>query len=833
MTSETFYPINSPLINYFYYKAPFIANNYVLTGGDIDNQGNNYHLHDVIVLGQGVYTSPAVLEVTAVASTPGPVTQFKISNGGNYSNTPSAGLDQLATSGVGSGFTLASPTFAPSNQIPPGPNIPLAGGFLYFYADEDHTLQLPTYSDVSDPNNPVVNTNPIQLGASGECPLFYLQNRFYYIVITDYTGDQANPVDTIQHYNPAQTDESNTSAFNDNIITNPQFNWPITFWQTDQEEGEITQERTRVAFGWDFLQDPKTDSKNNVTFTNVVGQGIEGTPIFQLLLTCQAASINENNKNITQIFGEVDYRSEEDLTFSAQMINQLGITIPVNLILELNYGDNGSATQFITLTSFNVGGTREKKIFQFKMPSIVGLTIGDNNYAAIHVQPALGQTCEFGITNFLINPGIIADPVFIDEPDAFSKSQIVGDSIDLDNAGLDENWSSYYYEDGIIFPYADTGAILLGINNWPVKFRHVCDASLLPVNGYTNGIPNRRLYDVIGNKFGGAGTIIASSKENLVTASSIIGAREKSAWTAGNCDFTLNNTVIGLQAGISLVDNNDFTVSGTFIDKFAPIQTLPTFPFNTGSPASPIFVPNSASSSVVTYWGAHSNLINSQNFSITTTAPGSPSTNATFTLEFNSLEPSSYQTRVISYNAFGLRADVSSSFMEFSTFANNNRQPSLFLTNQQIVFSLDGKFNEVYAGGTAVPLYVVTFANRYVVPFLSKNTIKQNIKVFCDTIANPFTWTILVNSVPNAGDYFLFSDSVTDFYGWFTVNGSGTDPMIPSRTGVPIPLFTGFTTTQTAEAIAVALNTAEYALPGPADLPSLVTDSKVSYYINL
>lgn len=919
----TFYPINTPLINYFFYKAPFIVDDYVTTGMTILNGGSSYNVGDIVILNGGVYTSPAVIQVTGIGplidltlsavtgssydpgtgyavndiidlksvhvsvltvipaqvkvlgvngfggvtsfelitggvySTPnlilldifdqlsttgsgvdfniesagysysvtgGPIVSFNINNAGLYSTTPTL-FTQLGTNGAGIDAQFNDGTFAP-NLIPPGPNFPLSGGFLFFYEDENRTVQANTYSDVSDPNNPTVNTDPIQLGAAGECPLFYLDDRFYYIVITDNTGDQSNPVQVIEHYNPSQVSAANiTTAFNDNFLVNPQFNYPIVFWETTQKEGEISAPTTRVAFAWDFVQDSVTTTENFVTFENISGQGVEGSPIFQILLNCSTVSSSETLKDFVQVFGTVDFLAESPLTFSAQMINEASQNINVNLLLELNYGPEGSPPQLINLTTFIVTPTRNKYFYSFIMPSITGFTIDDGNYAAIHIRPALGQTCLFGMTNDLLEPGNVALPIFIDEPKSFSKSQIVGDSIDIDGAGLDENYSSYYYENGLIIPYADTGTIVLEPNTTTQLFREKCDGTNRQVNAYSpNKIPYRRLFNVIGNKFGGSGTLIASSTDNIVTVNSSIGAREKSAWTSGTTTFTVTNTVIGLSAGINLISNDDMTVSGSFYNQFAPSQVNPLFDVNVRN----VFGPSSPSG-LLTYWGTLNNAIDTNNINITTILPGSGVQNATFLMTFNSIISADYKTRSVSSPPYL----ATSSFIEFATFANNVRQPlgsGSDSVNQLILFSVDGAYDGIPRLDQNPG---ITFANSYIVPFLTENSILQNIQIFCRTIANPFAWTVTVNVVPTAGQYFLYSDEVTDFYGWFTVNGVGTDPAVPARTGVVIPLFSGYTTAETAQAIALALNTAEFGLPSPAQLPALVTSSLVSWYINL
>ena len=825
MSVEVFYPINTPLINYFFYKAPFVSSSFVLTTLTVQNGGSGYSVGDIIVTAGGTFTSPVTLKVTTVSS--GAVTGVTITNNGKYTVTPTT-FTQAYSSGSGTGATFNNLSFV-ADILPPGPNIPLAGGFIYFYADEDHTLELPTYSDVSDPQNPVVNTNPIQLGAAGDCPLFYLEDRFYYIVITDYTGDQANPITTINHYNPKSALIG--GAYNNNFIVNPQFNYPIVFYKTTDEVGEITKPVTLVAWGCEFLEDDETETKNYVTFENIEGQGIEGDPINQIVLNSNLVSAEESKKDFRWRLGQADFNEGNQLTFCVQMINKLTGTINVDLILQIFYGEGGSDPQEISLTSFNVTVTRQKFIETFTMPSISGKTVGAGNRSSIILRPGIGQICQVGITNVMTVPGNVPAPIFVTEPTGFSKAQILGVSTDIEHAGLDENYSSYYYTDGLIFPYADTGTIVLEPNTTIQEFREKCDGSSRKISDYSvNDIPYRRLYNVIGNTFGSGGSLIATSNGDVVTVSSVEGARQKTAWANGDTTFTFTDTVIGLRYSLSLSrTSNPMVLSGEFYDKFAPDQTA-----NTYSSAATIlpFGPNQANN-LLNYWGTRNGEIPTSNITIVTTDPGSPTVNATFTIQFNETNPTLYKTRIVNVTGGAFPVPTISSFIEFSSFANNNRRPNgVNSNNEQILFALDEVGPPGFPG--VVNDYAIQPINYLgAIPFRSNLSIQKNILIFKDFISNPFTVTIQVTSVPTAGQYFLYSSATVDYYGWFTVNGVGVDPAVPGRTGVEIPLFTGYTEEQTAIAIADAINDAEFSLPSEADLPALVVDSKVSWFINL
>jgi len=820
-----FYPLNTPFINYYFYKAPFVNDAYSLTNLSVLSGGSGYALNDTVILGDGTYTNPAVIRVTGV--TLGAITQFIITSNGKYSVTPTT-FTQLATNGAGTGATFDGLVFAP-NLYPIGPNVPLAGGFISFYEDENRTVRANTYSDVFDPQNPVVNPNPIQLGSSGDFPPIYMEDRLYYIVITDNTGDESNPVEVLEHFDPADS-LAHASAFNDNFIVNPQFNYPITFYKTTDELGEITQPLTRPAWAWEFLEDEDTDSKNYITFEEILGLGIEGNPVNQMVIDCQETSSGETLKDARSYLGSVDFYNGNSLTFSAQMISLLVTPIPITISLEFNYGTNGSSSELIPLTVFNVGISRQKFAYSFRVPVIAGKTIGDGNYLALRIRLPLQTICKLGITNVMELPGIQPSAIFSDEPYGFSKAEILGEATQISTAGLYENYSPYYYKDGKIFPYANTGDIILcPLDITPQPFRHICDHASLKISDYNEaGIPYQRLYDKIGVVFGASGDLIVSSNNNVVTFSSAEGAREKTAYTAGTTTFVVTNTVIGLQFGISLVNNHDYTVTATFFDQFAPSQTTPTF----GSAIDPSF--SNSGAGIMTYWGT-ATLISPTSFVFTTLAAGSGVTNASVLIDFISHNVNDYTTRRVNEPnpPFPPFTQVSS-FIEFASFAVNNRQPiGQYSVNQQILFSVDGS-NYGYPGQVAPPPAATIASSQVIfVPFFSNLSVLDNIKTFVKIIANPFTWTVQVTVFPVAGTYFLYSSAAVDYYAWFTVDGAGTDPAVAGRTGVVIPIFSGQSTERVAEIIALTLNTATFNVPALTDLPALVASSKVSWFINL
>ena len=92
-----FYPINTPLINYFFYKAPFVQNGFSLTDYEINDGGTGYAVNDIIIFTGGTFTTPFCAKVNTVLS--GVITSLLITNAGVYSTTPTT-LTQAFTNGA-------------------------------------------------------------------------------------------------------------------------------------------------------------------------------------------------------------------------------------------------------------------------------------------------------------------------------------------------------------------------------------------------------------------------------------------------------------------------------------------------------------------------------------------------------------------------------------------------------------------------------------------------------------------------------------------------------------------------------------------------------------
>lgn len=739
-----------------------------------------------------------------------------------------------------------------------GPKIgePLVAGKLHFYRNDDHAVRADTYSDVSDPQNPVVNTNPIVLSAVGSCPPIYLQDIPYFIIIESAEGEVDS---TLTNYRGAVfgQDTNNISDTSNNLLANGQFSYPIQFNRIDQTEGEITQAITEVAFGWNFVQDFGLES-NNVKFNNIASELIEGDPQFECIVT-SIPVLSETDKYLTGIYGSATAFEGFEMTFSIQMVNKnLSGTVPVNISIEKNFGEGGSPTLIQNIETFDVDATRTKFIVSFTNPSSVDAVVGPGNYAAIRINFPLNQFLSVGLTNVLLELGSFENPIYVGQDFSTEVSQILGSSTEIENLGIADNYSLMTYVDGLISPVARTGEIVISAEglDFPDKLEIETPGQSLLVSGYSEkNIPYRRLYDVIGNTYGGSNEhdLIVTSSGNVVTFTSGIGTRQISDYTNGNIgsSFVVANPAKGLMNEVdAIIDPSDDTkVIVTWLTQFAINQTPPQVIDNNVSSTliglnaigNYYTAGNVPSSRTPSNWGTRA-------ISITTINGGSGSDYPQASINFLSNSIFQYQSfnQVWNNNRGIGNANYASSgnVLDFCTDILNNLRgtysgnvaggPVQPLTFSPVVvrFQVDGAFGPMPVFEPIGTVNTVTFN------MISSDSLSQNISRFIKAIANPFVWTITINAAPLASQYFFYSsgpsDTGTEYYGWYRINGVGTDPAIPDRTGVMIDILSTDSVVTIAQKTADTINSLSFNLPTPGvNLPELPEDSKSSYYILL
>src|SRR6202790_3831830 len=228
---------------------------------------------------------------------------------------------------------------------PPGPNIPLDGGKIYFYEDEDHSMPLDSWSDVSDPLNPVVNPWPLVLGGQGDFGVIYLEDRIYFIQIYSQEGILQW---TINHFNPGgDTGGSVNDALN--YIPNGQFLLHNDLPATDAfDAGQIRQSVTDIAYGgWTFNRPDASTATDIVTFDRYdeYVSSPPGNPRYSAHVNCTQADPADVYKSISVKFPNVNRFASpvQQYTVGFSGIDNIESSTTVELYVRKNFGTGGDA----------------------------------------------------------------------------------------------------------------------------------------------------------------------------------------------------------------------------------------------------------------------------------------------------------------------------------------------------------------------------------------------------------------------------------------------------------------------------------------------------------
>lgn len=708
----------------------------------------------------------------------------------------------------------------------------LVGGTISWFATDMITPK-PVYPSPDTTGSPY--PNPYTLDSiAAEPPMYYLTDEPYWIEIRQATPAgcacaELDPIYSFFFYPNSNTPSSQTQQVY-NFISNGQFLWPIIFNTPDQDQSKIYIDgTTAVCVAWKMDVDNTAENDVDVFFESVLGASVSGHPANLIHVKVNDVGATMTKLDLVTGWGRLNELSSanggEIVTLSLVGSAVTGSPIVLEIIISQQYNVGDIIETLVGTITLPTGLALPTQSLIFTMPPIESAMIIDTvlNQTVLKIRgPLLTPNIEYRFTDIQIEEGSVMAPAYVQEP--FGVIRARGFSQDFsfpsDDVAQNTQQGMLNYERLTLVNnnyhwVANTGTFKpVPVSALPPDMLFI-DGQSLNVQDYVNGIPLQRLYNVFGTQFGGVADIVASTNgTNIITAGSPVGAREFSAWTAGSSGFTVTQTVIGFKLGVSAALTTGSTTSTdiTFLDNFAPQQSsglpsgrslaIPTQVIGNG-----FYLLNTSGG---TYYG-------SQAITVTTVDAGSGSTQAIGRVAFSSSIISGYQTQTPSLGGGQI---ATANFLEFAALSNNFRgnytsytPPSRTNSPMCILFSVDGVINNgLPAEGTQAQITV---------PFLSTLSLAQNVQVFINNVNNPFVYTITVGALPAASSDFLFSSSTTNYYVWFTINGTGTDPAVPGRTGILCALLSSDTPITAAQKIAVVMRSATFSLPTQADLVAL------------
>lgn len=652
---------------------------------------------------------------------------------------------------------------------PPGPNIPLDFGKIYFYADEDHDLPLNSYSDVSDPNNPVVNPWPLRLGGQGDVGVIYLEDRMYYIEI--YSKDDILQW-TINHFNPGgDTGASSNDALN--YIPNGQFLLHNDLPETDDyDAGEIRESITEIApGGWTFERPDTSTGTDIVTFLRYdeYVASPPSNPRYALNISCTDSDSGDGYKRVSVKFPNVNRfaSSTQQYTVGFSGIDNGETNTTVELYLRKNFGTDGSDEVSTLIETFTLSQTLQNFHIAFHYGTNEGKVIGENDDDYVSLDFRLKTDEEFDITlvDFMQESGNIINPIYPETPQRFDVKEALGGGFPVPAYdGSDFLLSPILTANGWIYDDSVVGSIMAQTTTVVPLGLIIADGAQYETAAYfTGGVPCARLQakwfqEAKGLPIYGTGRqFVSAYYTNAGPAAASMRISNNAVGTATNFSdgtpattFTFNNVTVGTDtASWGLYTGGDIfhiwgKLAGTFNDIGADAGT--------------------------------------SGFTVSVIRNGTPSTETVFTKVI-------YRIQTIA--ATGLAG----------LYFDYNNTVTFF----RVWFKVDGAGSAPASGG----------ATLVEVDLLSTWTANEVARVIANTVSGFKVTNVIAKSasaVP-AGSYWNLHTATQEYYVWYKKDGAGTDPAPPGKLPIPVDILAGYTDIQVATATLIAINSKYFAVP--------------------
>jgi hypothetical protein len=658
-----------------------------------------------------------------------------------------------------------------------GPNLPLDGGLIFFFDDNDHSVMLPTYSNVSDPNNPVVNTNPIELNVVGACPLFYLENRPYYVVVTDKNGDLDNPIWTFEHYN-GSGGASGSSDLSVNYIPNGQFllhhDLPAT---SDKAAGQIREAVTQIAYGGFTFEVPVgTTSTNFVTFEEYTDWAANppSNPLFALRARCTFPDSGDDKKDICVMWPDVNRFASETETYTLGFngLDNLAGSVPVGLYLIKNFGTGGDPQTEQLLTTFNLNSIATDFSFSFMFGSNEGASIGPDNddFVKLALRPIVDQASDIKITNLQLRQGALNNPIY---PETTERQDV--------SAGLGGGFPVPAYDDSQLNLYpvlTKTGwqyddsrvgeVIALSYPTVPTGYTSADGSEFETVASFPDGVPCSRLQKKYMNVAANEYVPRYGTGKEFVTT------------------YYINNTV-PLQS-LRIV-NNKMGAVPNFTDGSSPSGFIFSNVYD-GSVDTKSWGLIDSTPNHFYIWGKEVGALDD----IGITANTSGFTVSVIRLGQPAIEP------VLTRNIFSVTTiaatTLAGKYFEFNDVSNK----------YYVWYKVDGAGADPAPGGGAIGIQI---------DLLATYTAQEVANVTANAISG---FKVTDASAPagaaiSASSFWLLNTQAKEFYVWYKKDGAGTDPAVPGKFPILVEILSTDTNIQVGEKTLLAINSKYFAIP--------------------
>lgn len=684
----------------------------------------------------------------------------------------------------------------------------LYGGYALFFVDTARTTGKPVYqiTGIGIPPAPpysFIEYGSLQIDGSWRVDLnsqgafdqtvyllpFDVDNNIEQYYIEFYSADNVFQF-SLEGWPQSATAQSSETQVFVNFVPNPQFltHNNIPFFVGGQP-GQIPSGTDLVNFApgnWYFERPSGTTATDFILFSRF-GSPLtvpSANPRYALNFVCTVPDGSDNIKDLAVRFDNVNtFASTTDyLTFSFWAVCNSGSSVNLSLVQKYNFGTGGSTEVSNILTTFTVTNSWSQYSFSFIPGTLVGggYSIGTQNddYVEYAIRAPTTSASNFLFTDVIITPGQISSPSIPD----ITSNETVAASLAGSTTLPDYNEQNLYLPivlgpNGFTYDTSIVGKIFPSFNGTPGIGELLCNGQTLQTNlTSTDGIPFSRLWNVLFNPvtqypmFGTGSTFVSAYVDSALATPQI----NLSTNGQGNVTNTADGaaptgfTFATIHAGNNYNTTTWFKNNSSFI-----LRT--NFATKPGTDAA-----------TPSYFAAH-------------TAP------VVFTqVNYNALATDQNYIYITFIQEWNIAFTGIPSAGNYFTFAANNGTTNV---PYYVWYKVNGSGSDPAPGApflTGIEIDILSTYSTQDVAILTAQVIAGNELSTIVTLAG--------NAVP-ASSYWTFSSTTQNYYVWYTVNGSGTDPMVPGKIGIKVPILTTDTTLQVATKTQLAINSFSYAIP--------------------
>lgn len=667
--------------------------------------------------------------------------------------------------------------------------LPLRNGVIYFWADEARTVPKDVFQlSGSPPNYSYTNLGAvINLTAIGtmsnnvdnnDIILYYFPYdsngnvQLYYVQVFSEGGISHGTEQWTREAWPNFTSATTGSEDFVNYVPNGQFLLHNDI-PADPENnivfGQITQPITILSQGgWTFERPEDSTATDIVTFVPF-GSAVtnpSANPKFGLRVNTQMPNAGDTFKDARLKFPDVNkFASDtQQYTFALSGISNTVNNQTLQLILIKNFGSGGSATTETTLATFTITPSYKISQVSFVFGTNLDKTIGANNddYLQLAIRYPVGSVSDITITDVIDAPGAFTINTFPATPNnEFNYRSIAGWLPTPAYDGSDLYLPLKMTQAGLIADHSEIGDVVQESN----------------IQNYTNGI------STITNR------LLPNGAQYATDGYSALGIpfkRLQQFWWNSTVNCPLYGTGPNYFTVFSPFNGATMTVSnnllGTSPDP-ADGTVATGFTFTTNAP-----IANTTISSVM--YAANSFLV----LAGVTGAIGVPTAGTSgFTVGvFRSGSP---VNKEIDYFVAVAATSLAGTYFTFNLYPT---------ANFYVWFKVSGSGADPAHGGTGILVNLLTGDTAAIVA--QKCFAALNLWQYS-------TITTVGGSVLPAGSYFTINSITSDYYVWYTVDGTGTDPKPSGKIAIPVAVLSTDTNIQIATKTQIAMNSKYFAVP--------------------